>query len=525
MKSLRAGIESVAVSSRGALVQAANTCGAVIRSPPSRLRQLGALLLVLPLGLIVLAVLNLSLSYAIWGELIVAWLILGFAIVGATHVAEGPLKRWMHVDPLPLWQGLSWALVVVVGLPLSYTFTPLGWLLLLGPAVTLWIAQVIIDRKAARPLGRFLMKLWIGALVGVALLVGLAVLKPKSVIDEVTPAAATPPVPGASSLAWQFRPMLFFDSAEQFIPIDIEDAIRGGRISGCKRGIVGKEGRECREVENPDGFASNLDYVTVDAVPLGRGALAGGRRSVIYYHVSRPSGTGRTYIDYWWYYAANPSPVLSRLLCGVGFSFIPMICGEHASDWEGMTVVLGECGNSTRQSSGCFVTAVGRRRVVEFHYAQHEHTFSYSWAEAQQEWAKLDNPLWKTGRPEQALVFVALNSHASYRRPCAEQTCPQSTRPLPERRNGLLPWANNDSRCVRLEDMTETDDPETDDRLACLKPLPTSPTGAPTQWNAYGGRWGPQTCVLSGAFCDTGAPPRGPAFQGRYRDPADARRD
>lgn len=508
MRSLKAGMES-----------AAATCRAVLRNPPSRFRQLGALLLVLPLGLLVLAVLNLSLSYSIWGELVVAWIILGFAILGATHVAAGPLKRWFHVDPLPLWQALSWALVVVVGLPLSYTFTPFGWVLLLAPAVLFWIVQLKVDPTGESRMGLLLKKLWVGALVGVTLLVGFAFLFPKSVLDEGTAAAATAPVSDAESLAWQFRPRLFFDSAEQFIPIDVEDAIGDRMISGCKRGLLKKGGRECNRVQNPDGFAHDLDYVTVDAFPLGRGDLPGGARSAIYYHVSRPSQAGRTYIDYWWYYAANPSPVAARLLCGVGFSFIPIVCGEHASDWEGMTVVLGRCGAAADEDSGCFATDVGQRRVVEYHYAQHEHTFAYSWAESQTEWAKLNNQLWLAGQPERPLVFVALNSHASYRMPCAGETCSQSTRPLPERRNGLLPWANNGSRCVRFAGVTETDD-----ELVCLKPLPTSTDGAPAQWNAYSGRWGPQKCVLSGAFCDTGAPPRGPAFQGRYKDPTAARR-
>ncbi len=517
MRSLKAGMESAAASAGGVMTHVAATCQAVLRNPPSRFRQLGALLLVLPLGLLVLGVLNLSLSYAIWGELVVAWFILGFAILGATRVAEGPLKKWLHVDPLPLWQALSWALVVVVGLPLSYTFTPLGWVLLLGPALLFWVVQVLLDRNATGQLGRILTKLWVGALVGVTLLVGFATFFPKSVIDDATAANATAPVPEADSLAWQFRPLLFFDSAEQFIPIDVEDAIRERMISGCKRGLLNKGGRECSRVQNPDGFAHDLDYVTVDVFPLGRGDLAGGARSAIYYHVSRDASIGRTYVDYWWYYAANPSPVASRFLCGVGFSFILIICGEHASDWEGITVVLGACAGS-EQASGCFDTDAGRLRVVELHYAQHEHTFSYSWEESQEEWAKLSNPLWPVDRSERPLVFVALNSHASYRMPCAAGTCSQSTRPLPERRNGLLPWANNGTRCVGSAGVTETDE-----QLVCLKPLPTSTDGTPAQWNAYSGRWGPQTCVLSGAFCDTGAPPRGPAFQHRYKTPVDAR--
>ena len=112
-----------------------------------------------------------------------------------------------------------------------------------------------------------------------------------------------------------------------------------------------------RRVSRTDGLAhSRLDYVTVDvfARPRRPGRIAKRRL----YHVSRGrriDGTSRVRRILWWYSAANPSPVASRFLCGVGFSFILIICGEHASDWEGITVVLGACAGS-EQASGCFDT-------------------------------------------------------------------------------------------------------------------------------------------------------------------------
>ena len=298
-------------------------CQAVLRNPPSRFRQLGALLLVLPLGLLVLGILNLSLSYAIWGELVVAWSILGFAILGATRVADGPLKKWLHVDPLPLWQALSWALVVVVGLPLSYTFTPLGWVLLLGQALSVLgragAPRPQCDRSARAHFSRSCgsehsseSRSWSET---------FATFFHKSVIDDATAAKTRRrQCLRPTGSPGNFRLLLFFDSAEQFVPDTSWRTPSRERIgiSGCKTWpFLNKEDRKCSRSPGPRSFAhSRLDYVTVDVFPLGHSDLAGGARSAVYYHVSRGGASiGRaTYVELSSYYTANPSPVAVTLL-------------------------------------------------------------------------------------------------------------------------------------------------------------------------------------------------------------------
>jgi hypothetical protein len=518
-------MESAATTSR----EAFRSGRELLRRSPARGLQLLALLVGLVLGVIALLALNFGLSYAIWGELAVALTVLAVVIFGATHVRDGWLIRWSGVEPLSVWQSFAWAFVVIAGIPLAWTFRWWwGPAILVVPAFVIWLAQRKFDPDETTWLGVLSTKLGFGMLVGALLLVAYAVAFPKDLTDEPSIAPATKPLEEAGLLAWQFRPRLFFDSAEQFIPIDIEDAIDAGRIKGCERGVLTKadprnsrEAQGCKTVVNADGFAHELDYVSVEAGPLAQGQLAGGPGSAIYYHVSRRE-TGRIFIDYWWYFVENPSPVFARALCGAATSWVPKICGQHASDWEGMTVVLGRCGPAAGPAAGCFKTAVGPRRFVEAHYAQHEHTHAYTWAQLQESLRTYDNPLWSSPSLARPRVFVARSSHASYRIPCAGSRCSQSTRKLlTERRNGLLPWANNDEPpCIRELEPGQKD---TNERFLCLKPLPVNRDGEPSKWNAYGGRWGTQKCVLSGTFCDGEQPPRGPAFQGRYKNPAAAR--
>ena len=60
---------------------------------------------------------------------------------------------------------------------------------------------------------------WVAALFAVGAAVLLLAFDPARDSGEV--AAATPLVPGSMQLAWRYRPRLFFDSKEQFFPMDI----------------------------------------------------------------------------------------------------------------------------------------------------------------------------------------------------------------------------------------------------------------------------------------------------------------
>jgi hypothetical protein len=190
------------------------------------------------------------------------------------------------------------------------------------------------------------------------------------------------------------------------------------------------------------------------------------------------------------------------------------VCGNHPSDWEGLTVILARC---TRAAAGC--TAFDRHtsyHAVGIRYGQHEGDAPFVWSDLQKRWDELvervpSAPWSRLARGNRPLAFVALKSHATYEKPCGDTLrslpkrlvayCPQTLRPaLTERRDGLQPWIDN-----ACED--------------CLKALPVTQSGGPTDWNLFSGHWGERICILGGAFCTTVEPPRSPAQHDRYTKP------
>ena len=81
--------------------------------------------------------------------------------------------------------------------------------------------------------------------------------------------------------------------------------------------------------------------------------------------------------------------------------------------------------------------------------------------------------------------------------------------PLVDVRTGCA--AGRRRLCTQEEDAEPTAD--------CLQPIPITAEGLAASWNAFRGRWGRQTCILAGAYCDTSKAPGSPAGQPRYRDP------
>jgi hypothetical protein len=267
----------------------------------------------------------------------------------------------------------------------------------------------------------------------------------------------------------------------------------------------------CPDVTNAEMIDQSFDYLDIDeSAPPPRG---GGDESAYYYHVV--SENERIFVDYWWFYSRNPSPVADKVFCGPGFRTPPYTCQEHAGDWEGLTVVLARCEEASETCVDVGGELLGPTAV---RYAQHAHLLSYSWTRTlERVWEGLQRPaapalaeIWDSfvlppvndngARP---VVFVARNSHASYPDACFG-SCSQEVGGLPEARyDGGLPWVHNET-CN-----------------GCLKPLPIDEEGEPALWSAFPGRWGSQNCILAGAYCDLSQAPRGPSFQGRYEDPAD----
>jgi hypothetical protein len=442
----------------------------------------------------------------LWGDL-------AFAIVvttGIFWIARQAAAFFLHEDAgRALPRAFATTIFVLVGIPVAYVTRPWGIVLLLAPVMVWAICQFaywLREKRGIEP--KPYPVFWQAEVAGVALL-GIVLFVAPSVgsADRVPQAVPAAELAGGEQdrlVAERFRPFLFFDSGERRFPLDIQDAIADDRVQICRK-AVGDD--NCAVLEKAELIDASQDYLELEEAP---GTPRGGNEtSAIYYHVTRPED-GRVYVDFWWFYSRNPSPVADKVFCGPGLRTPPFTCQEHAGDWEGLTMVLSPCAD-------CEPVGEESLAPLEVRYGQHEHVVAYDWSEVLLPlWSSLEAPsapaveeTWETlvlpaiaGAGDRAIAFVARNSHASYPSPCFGG-CKQSTRDLPEAvHNGTVPWAHN-------EDCEE-----------CVKPLPRTGDGEPALWSAFPGRWGEQHCILAGAYCDLSGAPRGPAFQRRYQDPA-----
>jgi hypothetical protein len=440
----------------------------------------------------------------LWGDLTFALIVTTAVLWALTRATRPLLGRGKEFRAFP--RAVSATALALIGVPVAIVTRPVGAVLLLLPLVA-WVVILLARRFGSVTIS--LPPLWAAALVGVGLVLLFVASRPALTPTDRVPRA----VPAAqieeadADVAERFRPLLFFDSGEQRYPLDVEDAIAEGRIEMCRGGL---RGDNCEDLENAREIDDSFDYLEIsDAPPPRRGGDDG---SGYYYRVVRDAQ--RVYVDYWWFYSRNPSPIAGEVFCGPGFRTPPFTCQEHVGDWEGLTMVLQSC--QTR-SGRCVDVGGELLAPAAVRYAQHEHVVQYEWARRLEEfWRSLPRPnsaalgpVWDRSvlpaaaeHGTRALVFVARNSHASYPRPCFGN-CKQETRDLPEgRHDGGQPWTHN-GECQ-----------------GCLKPLPITPEGAPALWNAFTGRWGAQRCILGGAYCDLSGAPRGPSQQRRYREPA-----
>lgn len=281
------------------------------------------------------------------------------------------------------------------------------------------------------------------------------------------PAAALPTTDLA--LALRFRPLLFFDAAERWRPLDVDRFLAEPGIQACPPIGTGA----CTPFtsvaqltpavayldlrgSNPEGEdAAAPDVATCPkSLPFLRDCDLRGR-SKIYAHVVR--ARTRVAIDYWWFLRYNAFSV-----------------DEHEGDWEGVTVIVDRAG----------------RRVLEVHYAAHADVWRYD----------PGVPLF-AGR--HVVAYVAQGGHPAYPRRCLGG-CRQTDATLPEAPfDGRAPWVGNTARGCQ-------------DR--CVRLFPTGRNGiTPASWNAWDGRWG---ATYAPAFL----PPLTPSFQARFRHPFAAKR-
>jgi WD40 repeat protein len=297
-------------------------------------------------------------------------------------------------------------------------------------------------------------------------------------------------------LARTFRPVLRFDSSEQWRPLNVESFFGEVNPSGyfnhqvCTPDPAAPTGLGCVEVNSTAalrGFRNPASYLDVgtdnngdytspyafchqdELVDCDTGPL-----SAIYYHV-RPSTGSYSYLDYGLFYRFNDVFGGSGTPLGTEF--------QHEADWEGVTVAVDP------QHPETFAYAA---------FAQHAHVYHYMRNTIECDEGGFLSCY--TGAPptpkgHRVRAYVARRSHATYPQTCQELvgvTCSQTMNSIPEGgHDGSKGWGNND-------------DP------AALLPLPragewSSPPAG--NWVDWPGAWGTEQKVES------------PGNQGRYNAP------
>ena len=471
---------------------------------PSLLRQLYSVVVLLVVIIALLASWNVAQNRdaprdRLWAELVFFGLVigLGVAVVSPfvaflTRHLPWRLSRIFEVHTVPPYQALLWGMITVVAIPIALLQWKVGFAILIGAWIVFGVSFWTLARRISWMSNPALC--WSGLCAAFVLVAYTAALFSGPVKDFSLPAAEAA-FPDADALAWRFRPALFFDRDERDQPVDIGDA----DLRGCTTGLSGAP--DCSDPLGPTDSLSSYAYIKVRGTERPRSQPPGGPESAYYFHaLTRGS---RVYLDYWWFLEHNPSPFGRSLLCGQGLRILGEACGEHAGDWEGITVVLVPCGDAASDETTCEAAGEYRYRIAEVLYAQHDKVVAYSWGALEAAWSKPEYAEWSQNARGRPLVFGALDSHASYALPCSVK-CPQVVRAaLRERRNGGLHWTNNgDASCGS----------------DCLQALP-SVNGEPSAWNAFPGPWGPQYCILFGSYCDIRPSPEAPAFQQRYKEP------
>jgi hypothetical protein len=396
------------------------------------------------------------------------------------------LSKW-KMPGLSIKRAALWSLFLLLAVPLAIGKGLLGAAVLLaGAGVAGALARLTRRRH------RWTFAVGCGT---AAVAIFVWVVSPR-VPDEERPYVAGPRAVPVNleqhELARRFRPILLFDERETRFPLDIEDAIAAERVRVCRD--------PCGDpVTNPREIDIGADFLAVEDITGVRGGAGG---SAYYYRVHEPDNKGLMYVDYWWYYTRNPSPVAASIGCTPGLGWASLTCHEHPSDWEGITIVLGDC---EAQVGPCVLHRNEAWMPVGVRYAQHGHVVSYAWRPTLE-------TLWRGVEREpvtRPVVYVALDSHASYPFACAGD-CEQHQTVLSVNlgegdHDGGLWWRWNREDRERCE--------------GCLKPLPLTRSGRPATWNAFPGRWGTQECILEGTYCDTTAAPESPSEQPRYQEP------
>jgi hypothetical protein len=446
---------------------------------PRNWRRLVAFLVLAVVGLLTLVLLDLVQNSGLWGDFVFAFLVTSVVIALAGHAISD--ARWAHwgVIPPTTLHAPFWAMFILLDVPLAIVSWWYGTVFLVVALALLWIK--LPGTRLAVALTTVAMLGFVG---GLAALTGATQPSPSD----------TASLRNADTLAQRYRPLLFFDSQEQYTPVDVERAIKLHRVRACHKTLVSDR---CPQLGSASDINSDVEFLQVRASTLGPSDESGNGDSAIYYHAVARDNPPRVYLDYWWFFTENPEPVLSAILCHAGLHLGEITCFRHEADWEGMTVVLAPCDVQPEVATACVPLGTRRLHLVGVAYAEHGGPAKkFAWAPLAAQWAAAGAPL----EGERPLVYVALNSHAAYPHPCPPGCG------VEESNDGTVPWGDNGDAC-------------TSGGHACVQELPLDSNGKPSSWNAFPGPWGAQHCILDGAYCDGGPAPRGPAMHGRYGRP------
>ena len=295
-----------------------------------------------------------------------------------------------------------------------------------------------------------------------------------------------------AGLAAQFRPILRFDSYEEYRPLTVDalfselDPATGIPLHHVVSGSATVPLTSESDLTSHNSTGSLIQMGTLPSTvdpsqqvyrspdpACNQGTVLRdcdtGQKSAIYYHATI-NGGGYDYVDYWFFYRYNGGlydPVSGQIYDD-----------RHEGDWEGLTVARSETSTSTSFDWVAFGQHNGLPKV----YARDALMcdgggLSSCGSDAQRVW-----------------VYVADETQASYPRACPSncvQSVPTGGVLLPEgNHDGLFPWGRNN-------------EPSTSGELQQM-PL----TGA-NRWTDWLGRWGAM------------APsPRSPGQQDRFNCPA-----
>jgi hypothetical protein len=329
-------------------------------------------------------------------------------------------------------------------------------------------------------------------------------------------------------LALTYRPHLLFDSEERFRPKDVtrflaeeqpnlcepeqlrRDDCPSKRVEGLIKELVVRQGGEYNE-NDPSyvlyrlHLANKKSYFELggdertgrDLEPDDRGSLERkGSLGKIYYRVTRHGD--RAYIEYWWFFRFNESPVYADYMCLAGLSIASGSCFDHQGDWEGITVSVPDKEDAKPEEA--LVTYTGH----------HWPGYTYKWPDLV--------GLGSVADGTHPRVYVANGSHASYPTPC-DADCTQLDYRIKIGRwkfkwelevpdgahDGTKPWPPNARG--------------SNENCACLEPLPVDFSGRPAHWLKYQGKWGSAACTYILKACTRTLGPHSPAYQGRYGSP------